>query len=117
MQQKLRRLPLSVCDTVTAELNELEKQGTIEGVDSSEWFSPIVVTRRKNGKICMGVDMRELNKAVVPDSHPLPLIEDVLAELCGSKMYSTLDLKSAYHQLELHEESRGLTAFITHEGL
>ena len=51
VQQKLRRLPLSVCDTVTAELNELEKQGTIEGVDSSEWFSPIVVTRRKNGKI------------------------------------------------------------------
>lgn len=117
VQQKLRRLPLSVRDTVTAELNELEKQGIIEGVDSSEWVSPIVVTRRKNGKIRMCVDMREPNKAVVPDSHPLPLIEDVLAALRGSRMYSTLDLKSAYHQLELHEESRGLTAFITHEGL
>ena len=99
-------LPLSVCDTVTAELSKLEKQGIIEGVDSSEWVSPIVVTRRKNGKICMCVDMRDPNRAVVPDSHPLPLIEDVLAELRGSKMYSTLDLKSAYHQLELHEESR-----------
>ena len=65
----------------------------------------------------MCVDMREPNKAVVPDSHPLPLIEDVLAELPGSKMYSTLDLKNTYHQLELHEESRGLTAFITREGL
>ena len=61
----------------------------------------------------MCVDMREPNKAVVPDSHPLPLIK----ELLWSKMYSTLDLKSAYNQLELHEESRGLTAFITHEGL
>ena len=40
-----------------------------------------------------------------------------MSELRGSTMFSTLDLKSAYHQLKLHEESRGLTAFITHEGL
>lgn len=65
----------------------------------------------------MCVDMREPNRAVVPDSLPLPLIKDLLSKLCGSRMYSTLDLKSAYHQLELHTESRELTAFITHEGL
>ena len=117
VQQKLRRLPLSVREAVTKELNELEEQGIIEKIDSSQWVSPIVVTSRKNGKIRMCVDMREPNKAVVPDSHPLPLIEDLLSELRGSVMFSTLDLKSAYHQLELHKESRGLTAFITHEGL
>lgn len=55
----------------------------------------------------MRVDIRESNKAVVPDSHPRPLIEDLLSELHGSEMYSTLDLRSAYHQLELHTESRG----------
>lgn len=54
---------------------------------------------------------------MITDSHPLPLIEDILSELRGAVMFSTLDLKSAYHQLKLHEESRGLTAFITHEGL
>lgn len=76
-------------------------------MDSSEWVSPIVVASRRNGKICMCVDMSEPNKAVVPDSHPLPLNEDLLSELRGSRMYSTLDPKSAYHQLELHTESRG----------
>lgn len=40
-----------------------------------------------------------------------------MPELRASKLYSTLDLKSVYHQLELHKESRGFTAFITHEGL
>lgn len=65
----------------------------------------------------MRVDIRESNKAVVPDSHPRPLIEDLLSELHGSEMYSTLDLRSAYHQLELHTESRGLTTSITHEVL
>lgn len=116
VQQKLCRLPLSVIEAVTNELNELEDQGVIERIDSSEWVSPIAVTSRRNGKIHMCVDMREPNKAVVPDSHRLPVIEDLISELRGSKLYSTLDLKSAYHQLELDKESRGLTAFITHEG-
>lgn len=65
----------------------------------------------------MCVDLREPNKAVVVDGHPLPLIEDIMSELRGAVMFSTLDLKSAYHQLKLHEDSRGLTAFVTHEGL
>ncbi|CAI5683364.1 unnamed protein product [Oreochromis niloticus] len=117
IQQKLRRLPLSVREAVSAELKNLEEHGIIEKIDASEWVSPIVVTRRKTGGIRMCVDLREPNKAVVVDSHPLPLIEDILSELRGAVMFSTLDLKSAYHQLTLHEESRGLTAFITHEGL
>lgn len=54
---------------------------------------------------------------MVQDSHPLPLIEDILSELHGSVMFSSLDLKNAYYQVLLHEESRGLTAFNTHEGL
>lgn len=63
------------------------------------------------------MDLREPNKAIVIDSHPLPHIEEVFAELRGARMFSTLDLQSAYHQVPLHEESRDLTAFITHEGL
>ncbi|CAI5686315.1 unnamed protein product [Oreochromis niloticus] len=101
----------------SVELKNLEEHGIIEKIDASEWVSPIVVTRRKTGDIRMCVDLREPNKGVVVDSHPLPLIEDILSELRGAVMFSTLDLKSAYHQLKLHEESRGLTAFITHEGL
>ncbi|KAK7912339.1 hypothetical protein WMY93_012550 [Mugilogobius chulae] len=117
VQQKLRRLPLSVRDAVSKELKNMEENGIIEKIDASEWVSPIVVTKRKNGDLRTCVDLREPNKAVIVDSHPLPLIEDILSELRGAVLFSTLDLKSAYHQLTLHEESRGLTAFITHEGL
>ncbi len=118
VQQKLRRrLPLSVCDAVSAELCYLEQHWIIENIDSSEWVSPIVVNQKKTGGIRMCVDLREPNKAVVVDSYPLRLIEDILAELRGAVLFSTLDLKHAYHQVELHTDSRDLTAFVTHDGL
>ncbi|RXN18198.1 gypsy-16 si [Labeo rohita] len=49
VQQKLRRLPLSDRDAVSAELRYLENHGIIEKIDSSEWVSPIVVTQKKTG--------------------------------------------------------------------
>ncbi|CAM4586213.1 unnamed protein product [Lepidochelys olivacea] len=75
------------------------------------------MTQKKGGGIRPCVDIREPNKAIVIDSHPLPHIEEVFAELHGAKMFCTLDLQSVYHQVMLHEDSRDLTAFITHEGL
>ncbi|CAM5153065.1 unnamed protein product [Natator depressus] len=117
VREKLRRLPFSVRKAVSEELRKLVQKDVIEEIDSSEWVSPVVVTQKKGGGIRLCVDLREPNKAIVIDSHPLPHIEEAFAELHGAKMFSTLDLQSAYHQVMLHEDSRDLTAFITHEGL
>ena len=73
--------------------------------------------QKKTGGIRMCVDLREPNKAIVVDSHPLPHMDELLSTLSGSIMFSTIDLERAYHQLPLHPDSRDLTAFITHEGL
>ncbi|KAJ8340793.1 hypothetical protein SKAU_G00330840 [Synaphobranchus kaupii] len=54
VQQKLRRLPLSVREAVSQELRNLEQHGIIERIDASEWVSPIVVTKKKSGDIRMG---------------------------------------------------------------
>ncbi|CAM4599766.1 unnamed protein product [Lepidochelys kempii] len=117
VRQKLRHLPFSVREAVSEELRKLVQKDIIEEIDSSEWVSPIVVMLKKGGGIRLCVDLREPNKAIVMDSHPLPHIEEVFAELCGAKMFSNLDLQTAYYQVMLHEDSRDLTAFITHEGL
>ncbi|KAJ8333804.1 hypothetical protein SKAU_G00411230 [Synaphobranchus kaupii] len=117
VHQKLRRLPLSVRDAVTDELNRLLAAGVIEKIDASEWISPIVVTQKKTGGIRMCVDLREPNKAVIMDSYPLPHMDELLSSLRGATVFSTIDLASAYHQVPLHEDSRDLTASITHEGL
>ncbi|KAI4890396.1 hypothetical protein NFI96_006743 [Prochilodus magdalenae] len=117
VRQKLRLLPLSVRDAVSAELEHLLKEGIIERVDASPWVSPIVVTQKKNSGIRMCVDLREPNKAIVVDSYPLPHMDELLSRLRGASVFSTIDLQSAYHQVLLHPDSRDLTAFITHEGL
>eukprot|EP00057_Strongylocentrotus_purpuratus_P015142 XP_011669616.1 PREDICTED: uncharacterized protein LOC105440782 [Strongylocentrotus purpuratus] len=117
VQQKLRRLPLSVKDKVSQELERLEKEGVVEQIDSSEWISPIVVAAKKSGDVRLCVDLCEVNKAIVVNKFPLPDIGELFSELEGSTVFSKMDLASAYHQLELDEESRDLTAFITHDGL
>lgn len=117
LQQKLRRLPLEVRQKVSEELHKLEQQDIIERIDASEWVSPIVVVWKKTGDIRLCVDLRRPNEAVVVDSHPLPHQDDLFQRLAGAYLYSKLDLSSAYHQLLLDEESRNLTAFITHDGL
>ena len=103
---------------MSKELKKLVEQDVIEPVESSEWISPIVVVTRKDRpepRLC--VDLREPNKSVVIDGFPLPHMEEMFTELRGATLFSTLDLQSAYHQLPLHEDSRSLTTFITHDGL
>ncbi|RXN31317.1 hypothetical protein ROHU_017098 [Labeo rohita] len=81
VQLKLRQLPFSIRNEVSKELQKLIQQDVIKPVDASEWVSPIVVSRKKDGGIRLYVDLREANKAVVVDSFPLPHMEEMFANL------------------------------------
>ena len=98
-------------------LAELERDGIIESVDASEWVSPLVVGKKRNGDLRLCVDLRKVNQAVVTDGYPLPHMEDMLHNLRGSQWFTKSDLKDAYHQLPIHPDSRHLTTFATPEGL
>ena len=81
------------------------------------WVSPIVAVPKKDGAVRICVDMRQANAAIKRVRHPIPTVEDISLELNGAKYFSKLDLSQAYHQLELHEDSRYITTFTTHVGL
>lgn len=116
--QPLRRPPFSLRSKIEAKLDELESLGIIEAVDGpSLWVSPLVVVPKSDGDVRLCVDMRQANEAVQRERYPIPTIEEVLQELNKSKVFTKLDLKWGYHQLELEEGSRGITTFITHKGL
>ena len=61
--------------------------------------------------------MRRANEAIERERHPIPTIEEVLHDLNGSTVFSKLDLKWSFHQVELETEWRRITTFITHRGL
>ena len=73
----------------------------------------MVCARKKDGSLRLWVDYRRINQKTVPDSRPLPRVQDALDGLGGSKWFSLLDQGKAYHQGQISEESKKYTAFIT----
>lgn len=93
-------------------LDTLLAKGTIRS-SKLEFASPIVLVKKKNGELRTCIDYRTLNKALVRDNYPLPLIEDQLDVLRGKKYFSLLDLKDGFHHNSIAEESIKYTSFIT----
>lgn len=117
VQTPLRRLPIALSETVRLKLNELEDQDIIEKVDEpSKWISALVPVFKDSGEIRLCVDMRRLNEVIERKHHPIPIFDDILPMLKEAKYFSVLDVKQAYHQLELDEESKELTTFMTQWG-
>ncbi len=109
------RLPHSKLTTVDKLIDEMLSQDVIEPCDS-EWNFPLILVPKPDGTMRPVIDYRELNKKTIPD-RPLPVISDILRSLGASnKLFSTIDVKSAFWQIELDEASRPLTAFSTPTG-
>ena len=90
----------------------------VERVDGpTSCVSPVVVAPKASGDIRLCVDMRKANQAIIRERIPIPTVDEVLENLNGGRVFSKLDLRLGFHQIELDEESRDITTFATHEGL
>ena len=117
--QPVRRLPLCIRAKVKAKIDELVANDIIEpvvGVRTS-WMSPLVAVIQDNGDVRQTVDMRRANEAILRERHPIPTTKEILASIEGSRFFSKLDLKQGFHQVELAEESREITTFISPFGV
>lgn len=116
--QHARRPPIALLSRVEEKLTSLEKMDIIEPVSEfSPWVSPLVVIVKDNGDLRLCVDMRQANRAIQRECYMMPTFEDFLPQLSEARFFTRLDIKEAFHQLELDESSRHITTFITHKGL
>ena len=109
-----RNVPLPLRKKVKDELKRMESLGVISKVDTpTSWCAGMVVVPKQDGTVRICVDLKPLNAHVLRETHPLPKVDDVLAQLAGAKIFSKLDANSGFWQIPLAESSRLLTTFIT----
>ncbi|XP_062704675.1 uncharacterized protein K02A2.6-like [Aedes albopictus] len=115
---KPRKIPISFQPKVEEELEKLEKTGIISKAENADWGTPLVPVLKKDNSIRLCADYRvTVNPFLEDKRYPMPVAEDIFAKLNGGKFFSKLDLKSAYNQLLLDEESKKMLAWSTHKGI
>ncbi len=80
---------------------------------NSLWSSNLVAVKKKGGKIRWCVDWRRLNEVTKKDSWPMPTVQDTIARLAGSDIFSGVDMAGAFHCIEVHPDDQEKTAFAT----
>nr|GEV60360.1 retrovirus-related Pol polyprotein from transposon 297 family [Tanacetum cinerariifolium] len=107
--------PPSQKDAIESMVQELLDSKVIRP-SNSPFSSPIVMVKKKHGTWRMCIDYKQLNKLTIKDKSPIPLIEELIDELNGSKVFSKPYIRSGYHQIRMEEKDISKTAFRTHEG-
>lgn len=116
VSERLRRLTTDKYQAVKKEFEKLVQEGICRH-SSSPWASPLHLTKKKDGTWRVCGDFRRLNSITEPDRYPLPHVHDFSIALHGKRMFSTLDLHKAYHQIPVAPEDVPKTAVITPFGL
>ena len=111
--------PISAEKRIAMELilSDWEERGITERCSvGSQFNSPLLAVPKRDAlgnktglRVC--IDPRGLNDLLVDDNYPTPLVPDVFAKIAGKAFFTTIDLKEAYTQIPLHNDSKPLTAF------
>ena len=112
VKQNPRRIPIHLKHEVENVMQDMIDKNLIEP-STSPWASPVVLVK-KDGSLRFCIDYRRVNDLTINTcAYPLPRIDSTLEHLSGSKWFSTCDLASGFHQVEMAENDKAKTAFTT----
>ena len=112
--------PYHLQQRAQAAIDDMIKHDVIEEHPPNQpapWISNAVLSPKDDESVRVTMDARNVNKAIQSSNYPIPKQEDIKAKLSGAKVFSKMDLKSAFWQIELAEESRHLTVFHANDKL
>ena len=113
----VRKISLALIPKLDKELDTMLADGIVMPVEElTDWVNSLVVREKPNGSLRVCLDPKDLNKAIRREHYPVATVDSVTTKLHGSTLFSRLDAKSAYWNVELDEESPYLTTFSTHRG-
>ena len=101
VKQKLRRMRTEWLLKIKEEVTKQLKVGFIKPVHQAEWIANVVPIPKKDGKVRMCVDFRDLNKSCLKDYLPLPYIDVLVDNIAGSALMSFMDGFSGYNQIKM----------------
>jgi hypothetical protein len=106
-----RPIPFATRPAVREKINQMMKDGILE-ISTSPILNPLTVVSKEGKSIRICVDARKVNQFTVPDRERSQPLHELLQRFNGARYLTSLDLSSAYLQVELQEESRKYTAFL-----
>ena len=113
VQQKLRRVKPEMLLKIKEEIKKQLDAGFLEVAKYPQWVANIVPGPKKDGKVRMCVDYRDLNRASPKDNFPLPHIDTLVDNTAKNSRFSFMDGFSGYNQIRMAPEDREKTAFVT----
>lgn len=112
-----RKIPQAMEKQVKEELENMTRKGVIvRETEPTEWVSPMVAAKKKNGDVRICLDPKDLNSALKRPHHPMRTVEDVVSRMANAKLFSTLDAKAGFWHVKLEKESSKRTTFSTPYG-
>ena len=113
VQQKLRRVKPEMLLKIKEEVRKQFDTGFLEVAKYLEWVDNIVLVSKKDGKVRMCVDYRDLNRASPKDNFPLPHIDTLMDNTIKNSLFSFIDGFLGYNQIRMALENHEKTTFVT----
>ena len=98
-----RRIPYALRDKLRDQLQRIEKVSK-----HTDWVNSLVIVSKRNGKLLICIDPRDLDKAIKRQHFQLLSAEDLFAQMSGAKLFAQLDMSNAYCQIRTDEDNSKL---------
>lgn len=109
-----KRIPDSLHNKLREQLSSMEKEGIISPVNYlTDWVNNLQIVEKPNGAIRLCLDPTALNSCIRREHFLIPTAEAIISRLANKRVFSVLDLKNGFWQLQLDRKNSDLTTFMT----